>query len=97
MIKIIAFDIETEEYRVVPKPICDETPISETFHVDVCGGSLCCHCSYKSSSFEVHIWVMKEYGVESSWTKLMIVSHSTSLRYKIDRIRPLAYSMWNIG
>ncbi|XP_026437285.1 F-box protein CPR1-like [Papaver somniferum] len=54
--------------------------LSEKFHVSVCGfESLLC---LLANNFQVHmdIWVMKEYGIRDSWTKLFRISQPTDIR-----------------
>ncbi|KAM6601922.1 hypothetical protein CsatA_021531 [Cannabis sativa] len=83
---IAAFDIVSEEYYVVPQPNfvdCD-------FHMtlNVLGSCLCLIANYtseRSSYFwetkadRIDIWVMKDYGVKESWTKLCSVVPSDEI------------------
>ncbi|KAK8506327.1 hypothetical protein V6N12_034064 [Hibiscus sabdariffa] len=85
---VVAFDLGTEEYRVVELPEC----LEEGFHMNVksMGGSLCLIANY----WEVHvvdIWVMKEYGVKESWAKLVSVKRS-KVTSRFDFVLPLAIS-----
>ncbi|KAK9287861.1 hypothetical protein L1049_016303 [Liquidambar formosana] len=65
---IISFDLATEKFQeVVPLPDHDDSS-SKDFRV--LGG--CLSVLYQcANSFEV--WVMKEYGVKTSWTKLVTI------------------------
>ncbi|KAF4372637.1 hypothetical protein F8388_027310 [Cannabis sativa] len=85
---IAAFDIVSEEYYVVPQPNfvdCD-------FHMtlNVLGSCLCLIANYtseRSSYFwetkadRIDIWVMKDYGVKESWTKLCSVVPSDEINF----------------
>ncbi|KAM7528819.1 hypothetical protein LguiB_032229 [Lonicera macranthoides] len=52
------------------------------------GGCLCLLCKY---SFEFEMWVMEDYGVENSWTKLMSVGRPNVYRFS-NIVLPVAYS-----
>ncbi|KAK8630315.1 hypothetical protein V6N13_079113 [Hibiscus sabdariffa] len=85
---VVAFDLGTEEYRVVELPDC----LDQGFHMNVrsMGGSLCLIANY----WKVHvvdIWVMKEYGVKESWIKLVSVDQS-KLVSLFEFVLPLAFS-----
>ncbi|KAK8506330.1 hypothetical protein V6N13_016450 [Hibiscus sabdariffa] len=95
---VVAFDLGTEEYRVVELPDCSD----QGFHMNVrsMGGSLCLISNY----WKVHvvdIWVMKEYGVKESWIKLVSVDQS-KFTSPFEFVLPLAFSqngdrvLWNI-
>ncbi|KAL2473441.1 F-box protein CPR30 [Forsythia ovata] len=61
--------------------------------LDVLGGCLCLVCTSKSRA---NIWVMKEYAVEESWTKLISIGSSTidpeDILQPFAYLKPLAYS-----
>jgi hypothetical protein len=40
----------------------------------------------------VDVWVMKEYGLKESWTKLFNVSQSSTFNRNFGEVMPLAYS-----
>ncbi|XP_059646513.1 F-box protein CPR1-like [Cornus florida] len=84
---IAAFDLGIEQYRLVPLPeFSDE---NFRMYVDVLGGCLSLLCNYARVRAEV--WVMKEYGVKESWTKLFCVAQPTIIR-SFRYVRTLAYS-----
>ena len=58
---IVAFDFEKEEFRQMTAPWDDES----YYILSVMGGCLCAQEAIDGSK----IWVMKEYGVEASWTR----------------------------
>ncbi|GMY35329.1 F-box protein CPR1 [Fagus crenata] len=84
---ILAFDLGIEEYRLVPHP--DISDIISLMNVGVLGGCLTIYCSHPFSRLDV--WVMKDYGVKESWTKLFTIMQPFSISsFKYER--PVAYS-----
>lgn len=79
---IVALDLARESYGEIPLPAF----MNNDYKIDlgVLGGCLCVLASFKEVGFDV--WVMREYGVKESWTKLLKLGHSGS------GIRPLTYS-----
>lgn len=87
-VKLIAsFNLETEEYQLVPQPEYSE----KNFHMNVgeLGGSLCVLCNYYLSYID--IWVMNDYGVKNSWVKLISVAQPYDIR-SFEYLKPIAYS-----
>jgi F-box interacting protein len=84
---ILAFDLGVEEYRLVPQP--DFYDKNSSMNVGVLGGCLTIHCNRYRHRLDV--WVMKEYGVKESWTKLFSVMQPETIR-SFDYVRPVAYS-----
>ncbi|XP_050229499.1 F-box protein CPR1-like [Mercurialis annua] len=77
---ILAFDLRDETFRQVPQPRDTMDGKKEVLNmVSELGGCLC--VSYGNAD----IWIMKEYGIEDSWTKLLSISFPTPLK-------PLCYS-----
>ncbi|KAF7113714.1 hypothetical protein RHSIM_RhsimUnG0110600 [Rhododendron simsii] len=70
---VVAFDLTTEEYLLVPQPEFS----SKDFHMNIgeLEGCLCILCNYIQK--RVDVWVMKDYGVKESWTKLFSVAQPT--------------------
>ncbi|CAK9164257.1 unnamed protein product [Ilex paraguariensis] len=84
-ILVVAFDIGTEEYRLLSQP----EYLIEDFDMglEVLGGCICITCSYDTN---IDIWVMKDYGVNGSWTKfLVVIPPRAPIR---EYMKPLAYS-----
>ncbi|KAK6269135.1 hypothetical protein QUC31_013295, partial [Theobroma cacao] len=84
---IVALDLAAEKYREIPQP----EYIDKRFQLDVgvLGGCLCAIANY--DDVRVDLWVMKEYGLKESWTRLFSVAREEvigPLRY----VKPLAYS-----
>ncbi|PIA42042.1 hypothetical protein AQUCO_02100112v1 [Aquilegia coerulea] len=74
---VIAFQIGCEEFREVPLPNCQ----NPNCFIDVTelGGELCLVCNY---GICVEAWLMKDYGVKESWTKLFNIKHPTGLHFR---------------
>lgn len=94
-----AFDLVTEKYREVSfLPNFDEQGQPFLVKLVEFGGCLCLVCGYTSEvsfSFSMKlyrsdIWVMKEYGVEESWTKLFSVE-PTRETGAFGHVEPVAY------
>ncbi|KAG6645621.1 F-box protein CPR1-like [Carya illinoinensis] len=86
---LIGFDLATEKFREYAIPIEQD---NESEHsLGVLGDWLCvCQNVYATHS---HFWVMKEYGVESSWTRLYTISLlGVANSWKIRCCKPLALS-----
>lgn len=94
---IVAFDPVTEEYREVPMPGSNYGDFA--MGVGVLGGSLCVVFNYSVygrpdwlNPDYVVIWVMKEYGIKQSWTKLCTVACMFVAMF----LAILVYNMWNL-
>ncbi|XP_057479171.1 F-box protein CPR1-like [Actinidia eriantha] len=87
---IVSFDLGVEEYRLVPPPEFSNT----NFYMSVegFGGCLSVLCRYYLAG--VDIWVMKEYGVKESWTKIISMAQPTQpgVIRSFHYVRPIAYS-----
>ena len=64
---IAAFDLRSEEYSLVPQ--LEYSIKNFDMKVDVLEGCLC--VLFKDFSLQFEMWVMEDYGVEKSWTKLI--------------------------
>ncbi|KAL7088552.1 hypothetical protein ACP275_13G134000 [Erythranthe tilingii] len=84
--RIMAFSVESEKHYEVAMPPGFRTRIFE-LNLDSIEGRLCLVCTNRSRAV---IWVMNEYGVKESWTKL--VSICPPLIEEGDFVKPLAYS-----
>ncbi|KAE7995274.1 hypothetical protein FH972_000092 [Carpinus fangiana] len=84
---IVAFDLVAEEFRIVPQP--DHVDGGFVMDLGVLEGQLLMICNYGNDF--VDVWVMKEYRLKESWTKLFKVSQS-SLNRDFGQVMPLAYS-----
>ncbi|PON58760.1 F-box domain containing protein [Trema orientale] len=93
---IAAFDLVTEEYRKISLPD-KKVSWDDKFYTKLAelGGWLCVVSIYvddekAEASNYVDIWVMKQYGVKESWTKLFSVAPSY-VTGSFEYAMPLAY------
>ncbi|XP_054786085.1 F-box/kelch-repeat protein At3g06240-like [Prosopis cineraria] len=82
---IIAFDIAAKNLREIPVP--DDYEVGSGF-LGVVGGCL----TLTENSDVIKMWVMKEYGVKSSWTRLFTVSTNPC---HIEFFQPLCFTKDN--
>ncbi|XP_075495187.1 F-box protein CPR1-like [Primulina tabacum] len=80
-VQIMAFSVETEKHYEVMLPKGNRIRNFE-LNLTVIGGYLGLICTNRS---RVVIWVMKEYGVEESWSKLLTIRSR-------EFVKPLVYS-----
>ncbi|KAE9447929.1 hypothetical protein C3L33_20172, partial [Rhododendron williamsianum] len=78
---IVAFDMAAEEHRLLPGPECKNSWI-----MGVLGGFLCIFDN--DVGFRIEAWVMKDYGVKESWTRMFSIPHDWSFEMAV----PLNYS-----
>ncbi|KAF5728860.1 F-box protein CPR30-like [Tripterygium wilfordii] len=81
---IVSLDRRLENFREVPEP--ENMDRNFDMGVGVLRDCLCLLAYYKDS--RVDLWLMKEYGIKTSWSKLFSVSEVQPFRY----LRPLAFS-----
>ncbi|KAL6513168.1 hypothetical protein OROGR_020654 [Orobanche gracilis] len=74
---IVAFDIGREVFKVVPQPKYDK--VDSTMFVNVGVLDRCLRVMAIYAKVRTDVWIMKEYGVEKSWTKLFSVPQCESL------------------
>ncbi|XP_050207851.1 F-box protein At3g07870-like [Mercurialis annua] len=63
--KLISFDLEDEQFREVPNP-CPHTFGRHCSHLVTIRG---CLAAVIQGFRSIYIWIMKEYGVQESWSK----------------------------
>ena len=83
---IVSFDLATEKFHVF------KTPSQGTWreHLEVLGGHLCFISMdpYGQMNF---VWMMKEYGVDSSWTRIYKIEKDT-VPLTCDFCKPVMFS-----
>ncbi|KAL8126259.1 F-box protein CPR1-like [Apium graveolens] len=83
----VAFDLATQEYRLIPKP--PYSGFSEFMEIlTVLGGKLCMNRNYDMR--HIDMWVMESYGVGESWTKILKIVQNVDLQFM--QLKPLVYS-----
>ncbi|CAL1352151.1 unnamed protein product [Linum trigynum] len=86
---IVSFDFVAEKFDEVPQPEYENKDLSYQVDVGVLEGNLCVMCNYEHVC--VDLWVMKEYGVKESWSRLFSVQkirNTTAFGF----LRPLIYA-----
>ncbi|GKV19503.1 hypothetical protein SLEP1_g29756 [Rubroshorea leprosula] len=73
---IVCYDLAEERFGTVSRPD-DISPMTNPT-LRVLGGCLCILCARLNVS--VDVWMMKEYGVKESWTKLVSVKYPLGLK-----------------
>lgn len=78
---LVSFDLEDEQFQVVPKPDCGGL-VKCHFDLIVLGGCLSAavHCNYG----KLEIWVMKEYNVKGYWIKEFSIGNHLSRGLGLD-------------
>ncbi|KAL8239355.1 hypothetical protein R6Q59_015922 [Mikania micrantha] len=77
--KLCTFDMDNETFELFPSPPCEATEDSNVIHFQslaVLNGCLCQSDSQYDSQFTM--WLMKEYGVKTSWHKVVVINQSIS-------------------
>ncbi|XP_058213035.1 F-box/kelch-repeat protein At3g06240-like [Rhododendron vialii] len=93
---IVYFDATEEKFKEVPSPDCEGANIlvsSCGVGLGVLGGSLCVVKRHYEGHASCHadVWVMKEYGVKESWSKLFVVPIESG-EFSSYRCMPLYYA-----
>nr|XP_043630244.1 F-box/kelch-repeat protein At3g06240-like [Erigeron canadensis] len=73
---VVSFDLSTESYVKISAPPYDGKSDSDTLHdlkLGVLGEWFCVVCTYMEKHGDV--WVMKEYGVTTSWVQLFSIQY----------------------
>ena len=70
---ICQFDIENEQFKSFPGPPVKNLLKVNHMHLGFSGGFLYLCEKLFTSYYYVDIWVMKDYGVEQSWTKEFVI------------------------
>ncbi|KAL6581745.1 hypothetical protein OROMI_005759 [Orobanche minor] len=92
---IICFHLSSSEYGEVPQPTkYNPAPTLEGVDLTVLNGMLCAFFNYCSSAGRdgLVLWVMEEYGVEESWTKLYDIRCS-SIPSITPKFRKLSFTL----
>ncbi|XP_071727486.1 F-box/kelch-repeat protein At3g06240-like [Rutidosis leptorrhynchoides] len=75
---ICSFNIDNETFQLFPSPpvSLDENTYTNRI-LGVVKGCLC-YSYYTRTTCEITIWVMKEYGIENSWQKEVLINQNIS-------------------
>ncbi|KAK9903126.1 hypothetical protein M0R45_001265 [Rubus argutus] len=92
-IVIRSFDFEREEFEVVLPPGNfggREKQFSECVKVGVLRDSLVL-CVYTDDPSKFDLWVMKDYGVQESWTKILVLEDNYPRGRGLDFYQPMVF------
>ncbi|KAK6151793.1 hypothetical protein DH2020_014428 [Rehmannia glutinosa] len=68
---IVSLDLKSEVYGIVEKPNYGEGPFDSS--LGVLGGCIFVLCDYQKT--QADLWVLKEYGIKESWTKVVTIPY----------------------
>ncbi|XP_047339503.1 F-box protein CPR1-like [Impatiens glandulifera] len=86
---IVAFDLGTEKYRVIPPPP-EFFGLDSSLYLDNLEG--CLSLSYQYQSMSVDVFLLKEYGGKSEyWSKFVTISPTIPFT-SVYTVKPIAYS-----
>ncbi|CAI9091309.1 OLC1v1026300C1 [Oldenlandia corymbosa var. corymbosa] len=92
---ILALGLKTESYETIPQPkeVSEELEsFKKTRVLGVVENCLCVMYAHKSTSL-LHLWIMKDYGVQDSWTKVVVKGFPMCSPYGINPfLQPISYS-----
>ncbi|KAK9140712.1 hypothetical protein Scep_010393 [Stephania cephalantha] len=80
--RVIAFDLECEEYRKIPLPDHQKNNINDYARLNAWGESICLFIK-DHRDWLSHIFVMKEYGVTDSWYDNKLLLQQKGLHYLV--------------
>ncbi|XP_076917578.1 F-box protein CPR1-like [Bidens hawaiensis] len=84
---IYAFDLASQSFHTVPQP---QYPNSyRAIDLGILEGSLCVVCTDEKNS--VDVWVMREYGIKKSWSKLVVLTLANSMSWPYPFVKPIMY------
>ncbi|PIA31554.1 hypothetical protein AQUCO_04900094v1 [Aquilegia coerulea] len=83
---IVCFNLVSEKISETQFP----KRVGKIIRAGVLGGCLSILCRTEENQAEV--WVMKDYGINESWTKVISINHMTVIR-SVDQLEVLCYSM----
>ncbi|KAL3506371.1 hypothetical protein ACH5RR_031753 [Cinchona calisaya] len=73
--KIVSFDMAKETFGEVQLPKFEEE--TTDWSLEVVSGTLALYQYFRR--YRVDVWIMKEYGVGDSWTRVVFISHSNDI------------------
>ncbi|KAE9447134.1 hypothetical protein C3L33_20966, partial [Rhododendron williamsianum] len=79
---ILSFDLFEEKFHQIPKPNCE---VCEFGKISVLGGCLAITGGFRETcrTHEVHIWVLKKYGVKESWNRDFVIGQGCRRLYPL--------------
>ncbi|PWA76394.1 F-box associated interaction domain-containing protein [Artemisia annua] len=77
---IVSLDLATETFGEVSPPVYDDE-CNRCITLGALGDWLCVIVHYNNNEIRADLWVMKVYGVNDSWTKLVSIPYFTHLGF----------------
>ncbi|KAM5569180.1 F-box protein [Rosa sericea] len=76
-----SFNFETEKFQTIPPPshFAPKRKLKERVTLGVLGGCLLL-CAFEDDRSKFDMWVMKDYGVQESWTKFLVIENLSPTR-----------------
>ncbi|XP_076926551.1 F-box protein CPR1-like [Bidens hawaiensis] len=85
---IYAFGLATQSFHTVPQP---QYPNNSTAtDLGILDGRLCVICIHEV--YNADVWVMGEYGVRESWSKLAALTMRDMITWPYPTVKPLIYT-----
>ncbi|KAJ0800166.1 putative F-box domain-containing protein [Helianthus annuus] len=84
---LVSFDLASQSFQLVPHPECFNSDMVTS--LGVLGGCLCV-VGYRELR-SIDVWVMGEYGVKESWSKLVALTLGNVSRCVFLSVRPITY------
>ncbi|XP_059658847.1 F-box protein CPR1-like [Cornus florida] len=76
---IVYFDTVDEKFKVMPQPNCINE--GDKFSLTLMRGCLSLYCDTNTIARGVVVWTMKQYGVNNSWTKFIVIPRQLGISY----------------
>ena len=91
--EIVAFDLSSEEFKLIEGPSSLNSSSFKFIEFKCASLFGCLSLITESSSWNIKIWVMKEYGVRDSWTAYLNVNLTLPLTtYPRSKFKPFGVS-----
>ena len=84
---LLAFDLASEKFKLYTTPVSPD--VDQETRLEALGGYLCFVVNVYGEYNDV--WVMKEYGVESSWTQIYKIE-KVAVPWDFEYYKPLMFS-----
>jgi F-box interacting protein len=87
-----SFNFETERFETIPPPshFAPKRRDREWLSLGVLESCLLL-CAFDDDSTKFDMWVMKDYGVQESWTRIFVVENLYPRRYKREDYEPIMF------
>ncbi|XP_024196198.2 uncharacterized protein LOC112199406 isoform X3 [Rosa chinensis] len=83
-----SFNFETEKFETIPPP--SHLALKEWLTLGVLEGCLLL-CVFDDDSSKFEMWIMRDYGVQDSWTKIFVIENLYLRRYQPEEYGPIMF------